>query len=68
MDCFEKTKVINDVVYNCVYHKSKWFKLMSEKETLDLILKDFNKLHIFGMQHISCFYKDAKILCLKFIV
>ena len=59
---FQLSIVDGDILHNFVYSKEKWIKVLSEKEMLNLILKDFNKLHKVGFKNIICSYLDTDMV------
>lgn len=47
------------------YPKHTWIKVNDKDDYLRLILKDFNKLHRYGLNNISFIYKDTDCALFK---
>lgn len=58
-DCFLKTILKDNKGVTVTYHKKFWLKLNDKDYYLLLILKDFNKLHRYGLNKISFIYEDT---------
>lgn len=59
---------INKNKYNLTireYPKHTWIKVNDKDDYLRLILKDFNKLHRYGLNKISFIYKDTDCALFK---
>lgn len=64
-DCFEKSQDVNDVFHNFVYPKCKWEKIFTKDEMLSFILKDINKIHMFGFSDIKEIYNDTDMIIFR---
>lgn len=61
-DCFSKT-ILKDCKWLTVtYHKNIWEKINDKDDYLRLILKDFNKLHMFGFSKIEKTYDGTDLI------
>ena len=64
-DCFEKSQDVNDVFNNFVYPKCKWEKIFTKDEMLSFILKDINKIHMFGFSDIKEIYNYTDMIIFR---
>ena len=64
-DCFSKTILSNNKGVTLSYHKKFWVKINDKDYYLLLILKDFNKLHRYGLNKISFIYEDTDCVLFK---
>ena len=64
-DCFEKSQDVNDVFHNFVYPKCKWEKIFTKDEMLSFILKDINKIHMFGFSDIKEIYNYTDMIIFR---
>lgn len=61
-DCFSKTILKDNKDVTVTYHKKFWVKLNDKDYYLLLILKDFNKLHRYGLNKISFIYESTDLV------
>ena len=61
-DCFSKTILKDCKCLTVSYHKNIWEKINDKDEYLRLILKDFNKLHMFGFSKIEKTYDGTDLI------
>lgn len=61
-DCFSKTILKDCKGVTVSYHKNIWEKINDKDEYLRLILKDFNKLHRYGLNQISFVCEDKNFV------
>lgn len=61
-DCFSKTILKDDKCLTVSYHKNIWEKINDKDDYLRLILKDFNKLHMFGFSKIEKTYDGTDLI------
>lgn len=61
-DCFSKTILKDCKCLTVSYHKNIWEKINHKDEYLRLILKDFNKLHMFGFSKIEKTYDGTDLI------
>ena len=61
-DCFSKTILKDKKGVTVTYHKKFWVKINDKDDYLLLILKDFNKLHRYGLNKISCVCEDKNFV------
>ena len=61
-DCFSKTILKDCKCFTVSYHKNIWEKINDKDEYLRLILKDFNKLHMFGFSKIEKTYDGTDLI------
>lgn len=61
-DCFSKTILKDCKCLTVTYHKNIWEKINDKDDYLRLILKDFNKLHIFGFSKIEKTYDGTDLI------
>lgn len=64
-DCFSKTILKDNKCLTVTYHKKFWVKLNDKDYYLLLILKDFNKLHRYGLKKISFIYEGIDCVLFK---
>ena len=57
-ECFSKTILKDKKGVTVTYHKNFWVKINNKDDYLLLILKDFNKLHKYGLNNISVICDD----------
>lgn len=61
-DCFSKTILKDCKCLTVSYHKNIWEKINDKDDYLRLILKDFNKLHMFGFSKIEKTYDGTDLI------
>lgn len=61
-DCFSKTILKDCKGVTVSYHKNIWEKINDKDDYLRLILKDFNKLHMFGFSKIEKTYDGTDLI------
>lgn len=61
-DCFSKTILKDCKCLTVSYHKNIWEKINDKDDYLRLILKDFNKLHMFGFSKIEKTYDGIDLI------
>lgn len=61
-DCFSKTILKDGKCLTVSYHKNIWEKINDKDVYLRLILKDFNKLHMFGFSKIEKTYDGTDLI------
>lgn len=61
-DCFSKTILKDCKGVSVSYHKNIWEKITDKDDYLRLILKDFNKLHMFGFSKIEKTYDGTDLI------
>lgn len=61
-DCFSKTILKDGKCLTVSYHKNIWEKINDKDDYLRLILKDFNKLHRYGLNKISFVCEDKNFV------
>lgn len=61
-DCFSKTILKDCKCLTVSYHKNIWEKINDKDDYLRLILKDFNKLHMFGFSKIEKTYDATDLI------
>lgn len=61
-DCFSKTILKDCKCLTVTYHKNIWEKINDKDDYLRLILKDFNKLHMFGFSKIEKTYDGTDLI------
>lgn len=61
-DCFSKTILKDCKCLTVSYHKNIWEKINDKDDYLRLILKDFNKLHMFGFSKIEQIYDGTDLI------
>lgn len=64
-DCFSKTILKDCKGVTVSYHKNIWEKINDKDEYLRLILKDFNKLHMFGFSKIEKIYDGTDLIIFR---
>lgn len=64
-DCFSKTILKDNKGVTVTYHKKFWVKINDKDYYLLLILKDFNKLHRYGLNKISFICEDTGYVLFK---
>ena len=64
-DCFSKTILKDCKCLTVSYHKNIWEKINDKDEYLRLILKDFNKLHMFGFSKIEQIYDGTDMIIFR---
>lgn len=64
-DCFSKTILKDCKEVTVTYHKNFWEKVLDENDYLSLILKDFNKLHMFGFSKIEKIYDGTDMIIFR---
>lgn len=64
-DCFSKTILKDNKGVTVTYHKKFWVKINDKDYYLLLILKDFNKLHKYGLNNISFICDDENFVLFK---
>ena len=61
-DCFSKTILKDCKCLTASYHKNIFEKINDKDDYLRLILKDFNKLHMFGFSKIEQIYDGTDLI------
>lgn len=64
-DCFSKTILKDCKGVTVTYHKNFWEKVLDENDYLSLILKDINKMHMFGFSDIKDIYNDTDMIIFR---
>lgn len=64
-DCFSKTILKECKGLTVTYHKNYWEKVLDNNDYLSLILKDFNKLHMFGFSKIEQIYDGTDMIIFR---
>lgn len=64
-DCFSKTILKDCKGVTVTYHKNFWEKVLDENDYLSLILKDINKIHMFGFSDIKEIYNDIDMIIFR---
>lgn len=64
-DCFSKTILKDCKGVTVSYHKNIWEKINDKDDYLRLILKDFNKLHMFGFSKIEKTYDGTDLIIFR---
>lgn len=64
-DCFSKTILKDGKCLTVSYHKNIWEKINDKDDYLRLILKDFNKLHMFGFSKIEQIYDGTDMVIFR---
>lgn len=64
-DCFSKTILKNCNGVTVTYLKNFWEKVLDENDYLSLILKDINKIHMFGFSDIKEIYNDTDMIIFR---
>jgi hypothetical protein len=64
-DCFSKTILKDCKCLTVIYHKNIWEKINDKDDYLRLILKDFNKLHMFGFYKIEQIYDGTDLIIFR---
>lgn len=64
-DCFSKTILKDCKGVTVTYHKNFWEKVLDENDYLSLILKDINKIHMFGFSDIKEIYNDTDMIIFR---
>lgn len=64
-DCFSKTILKDCKGVTVTYHKNFWEKVLDENDYLSLILKDINKIHMFGFSDIKDIYNDTDMIIFR---
>lgn len=64
-DCFSKTILKDCKGVTVTYNKNFWEKVLDENDYLSLILKDINKIHMFGFSDIKEIYNDTDMIIFR---